>query len=147
MSMPNMVDTMTMDLLPSMAKACTFIDEQLALPVFVSPFAPAGSPDSRQDTERQDSRADAPSCRGVLVRCYQGVSWSATIAIVRIMRKKHETLNVVLAEVIFKRKVRPNENFWSSSGSGRRNGYEVWLDEKNIPKSPTEPSSTVGLWD
>jgi hypothetical protein len=131
------LDSMTMDLLVHMADICDFIDKQLSSSTTLPPATPSGPPDETGDPEQHDDDAQtSPTTSGrVLVHCQQGKSRSAAAVIAYLMRKRGETLDVVLADVKSKRKVKPNDNFLEQLKVWEEVEYEAWLDkERSIPK-------------
>ena len=106
------LDSSTQDLLQHMAQMSDFIEDQRAITT---------SPQSTSST--------------VLVHCTAGVSRSATAVIAYLMRKNHEELEVVLARIKEKRKVKPNANFMEQLQIWRDVEYDIWEDaERRVPK-------------
>ncbi|KAH8880483.1 phosphatases II [Thozetella sp. PMI_491] len=106
------LDSSTQDILQHFAKMSDFIEDQRA-----------AAPDF------------LPTSSAVLVHCTFGISRSATAVIAYLMRKNREELEVVLARIKEKRKVKPNANFMEQLKIWGDVEYNIWEDaEQKIPK-------------
>ncbi|KAF4974176.1 hypothetical protein FZEAL_8881 [Fusarium zealandicum] len=125
------LDNSTMDILTLLDDICDFIDSQLGSPSDV--LSEELGFDSTPSTPSEAS-AQGPN---VLIHCRLGMSRSASVAIAYLMRRRRESLSVILPEVRMRRKVKPRDNFLDQLQVWEAVGYQVWEDkEGRVPKAP-----------
>ncbi|KAJ4173654.1 hypothetical protein NW754_012651 [Fusarium falciforme] len=129
------LDNSTMDILTLLDEICAFIDLQLGHQS--RPRSPSSLLSEDLDFDSTPSTPSEAPAKGpnILIHCRLGMSRSASVAIAYLMRRRGESLDVILPEVRTRRKVKPRDNFMDQLRVWGEVGYEVWEDkERRIPK-------------
>jgi dual specificity phosphatase 12 len=131
------LDNSTMDILCLLDDICDFIDLQLdrhgSLRSPSSFISEEFDPGTASTIESEDSARES----NVLIHCRLGMSRSASVAIAYLMRQRQLSLDVIIAEVRARRKVKPRGNFMDQLQVWQAVEYQLWEDnQKRIPKAP-----------
>ncbi|KAJ3471011.1 hypothetical protein MRS44_001110 [Fusarium solani] len=105
------LDNSTMDILTLLDEICAFIDLQLGHQS--RPRSPSSLLSEDLDFDSTPSTPSEAPTKGpnILIHCRLGMSRSASVAIAYLMRRRGESLDVILPEVRTRRKVKPRDNF------------------------------------